>query len=161
MEMIVAEFEGLAMRLEAIGRGVLKQMRVVNFLNSLSEVSALSAVLSALRVIENLSWTKATTQILLESERKGVNSNGLERPERAMVANNGFIGACYTCGEVGHRRSDHIDCGRHQSRHPIRRYGGHGGGHRADSRQVDHPVDHRQGHGGAHQGDAGHEEDLH
>jgi gag-polypeptide of LTR copia-type len=55
MEMFVAEFEGLAMRLEAIGHGVSEQMRVVNFLNSLSEVSALSAVLSALRVIDNLS----------------------------------------------------------------------------------------------------------
>jgi hypothetical protein len=67
MQMFVAEFEGLAMRLEAIGHGVSEQMRVVNFLNSLSEVSAHSAVLSALRVIDNLSWTKATTQILLES----------------------------------------------------------------------------------------------
>jgi hypothetical protein len=66
MEMSVAEFEGLAMRLEAIGHGVSEQMRAVNFVNSLSEVSALSAVLSALRVIYNLSWTKATTQILLE-----------------------------------------------------------------------------------------------
>jgi gag-polypeptide of LTR copia-type len=55
MEIFVAEFEGLAMRLEAIGRGVSEQMRVVNFLNSLSEVSALSAVLSALRVKDNLS----------------------------------------------------------------------------------------------------------
>jgi hypothetical protein len=45
MEMFVAEFEGLAMRLEEIGHGVSEQMRVVNFLNSLSEVSALSAVL--------------------------------------------------------------------------------------------------------------------
>jgi gag-polypeptide of LTR copia-type len=80
MEMFVAEFEGLAMSLEAIGHGVSEQMRVVNFLNSLSEVSALSAVLSALRVIDSLSWTKATTQILLESELKGVNNNGLERP---------------------------------------------------------------------------------
>jgi hypothetical protein len=45
MEMFVAELEGLAMRLEAIGHGVSEKMRVVNFLNSLSEVSALSAVL--------------------------------------------------------------------------------------------------------------------
>jgi hypothetical protein len=52
MEMLVAEFEGLAMRLEAIGHEVSEQMRVVNCLNSLSEVSALSAVLSALRVID-------------------------------------------------------------------------------------------------------------
>jgi gag-polypeptide of LTR copia-type len=37
----VAEFEGLAMRLEAIGHGVSEQMRFVNFLNSLSEFSAL------------------------------------------------------------------------------------------------------------------------
>jgi hypothetical protein len=60
MEMFVAGFEGLAMRLEAIGHGVSEQMRV---LNSLSEVSALSAALSALRVIDNLSWIKAKTQI--------------------------------------------------------------------------------------------------
>jgi gag-polypeptide of LTR copia-type len=46
MDIFVAEFEGLAMRLEAIGHGVSEQMRVVNFLNSLSEISALSAVLS-------------------------------------------------------------------------------------------------------------------
>jgi hypothetical protein len=127
MEMFVAEFEGLAMRLEAIGHGVSEHMRVVNFLNSLSEVSALSAVLSALRVIDNLSWTKATTEIMLKSELKGVNNNGPERPERAMVSNNGFTGTCYTCGDVGHRSSDHIDRRRHQCRHPMRRYGGHGG----------------------------------
>jgi hypothetical protein len=68
MEMFVAEFEGLAMRMEAIGHGVSEQTRVVNFRNSVSEVSALSAVLSALRVIDNLIWTKTTTQILLETE---------------------------------------------------------------------------------------------
>jgi Zinc knuckle len=136
-------------------------MRVVNFLNSLSEVSALSAVFSALRVIDSLSWTKATTQILLESELKGFNNNGTERPERAMVVNNGFTGTCYTCGEVGHRSSDHIDRGRHQIRHPMRLYGEHGGRYHADSRQGDHHVDHRQGHGGARKGDAGYEEDCH
>jgi hypothetical protein len=90
-------------------------MRVVNFLNSLSEVPALSAFLSALCVIDNHSWTKATTQILLESELKGVKNNGPERPKRAMVANNGFTGTCYTCGEVDHRSSVHIDRGRHQN----------------------------------------------
>jgi hypothetical protein len=126
MEMFVPEFEGLAMRLEAIGYGVSEQMLVVNLLNSLSVVSALSAVLSALRVIYHLSWTKANAQILLESELKSFNNNGPERPGRAMVANNGFTGTCYTCGEVGHRSSDHIDRGRHQSRHPIGRYGRHG-----------------------------------
>jgi hypothetical protein len=83
-----------------------------------------------------------------------------------MVANNGFTGTCYTCSEVDHRSSDHIDCGRHQSRHPMRRYGGHGGGHHADSRQGDRHVDYRQGHGGARpggacQGGAGHEEEFH
>jgi gag-polypeptide of LTR copia-type len=171
MEMFVAEFEGLAMRLEAIGHGVAEQMRVVNFLNSLSEVSALSAVLSALRVLDNLSWTKATTQILLESELKGVNNNGPERPKRAMVANNRFTGICYTCREVGHRISDHIDRGRHQSRHPMRRYGRNGGVHHADSHQGDRHVDHRQGHGGARPGGvrqggarqegAGHKEGFH
>jgi gag-polypeptide of LTR copia-type len=146
MEMFVAEFEGIAMRLEAIGHGVSEQIRVVNFLNSLSEVSALSAVLSAFRVIDNLGWTKATTQILLESELKGVNKNGPERPERAMVANNGFTGTCYTCGEVCHRSSDHIDRRLHQSRHSMRRYDVHGGGHHADSHQGDHHFDNSQGH---------------
>jgi gag-polypeptide of LTR copia-type/Zinc knuckle len=148
MKMFVAEFEGLAMRLKDIGHGVSEQMRVVNFLNSLSEVSALSAVLSALRVIDNLSWTEATTQNLLESELKGVTNTGPGRPERAMVANNGLTGTCYTCGEVGHRSSDHIDRERHQSRHPMRRYGGHDEGHHAESRQEDHHVDNRQSHGG-------------
>jgi hypothetical protein len=161
MEMFVAEFEGLAMRLEAIGHGVSEQMRVVNFLNSLSEVSALSAVLSALRVIDNLSRTKATTQILLESELMGVSNNGPERPERAMVANNVFTCTCYTCGEVVHRSSDDIDRGRHQSCHPMGRFGRHGGGHHADSRQGDFHVDHRQGNEGARQGGAGHEEGFH
>jgi Zinc knuckle len=166
IEMFFAEFEGLTMRLEAIGHGVSEQMRVVNFLNSQSEVSGLSAVLPALRVIDNRSCTKATTQILLESELNGVNNNGPERPERAMVANNGFTGTCYTCGEVGHRSSDHIDRGRHHSRHPMRRYGGYGGGYHADCRQGDRYVDHRQGHGGARpggarQGGAGHEGDFH
>jgi hypothetical protein len=52
MKMFVAELEGLAMHLEAIGHGVSEQMRVVNFLKSLSEISALSAVLSALLAIE-------------------------------------------------------------------------------------------------------------
>jgi gag-polypeptide of LTR copia-type len=165
MEMFAAEFEGLAMRLKEIGHGVSEQMRVVSFLNSLSEVSALSAVFSALRFIDNLSWTKAATQILLESELKGVNNNGPERRERALVANNGFTGTCYTCGEVGRRSSDHIVCGRHQSRHFMHRYGGHGKEHHADSRQGDLHVDHRQGHegappGGAHQGGAGREEDF-
>jgi hypothetical protein len=45
LKVFVAEFEGLAVGPEAIGHGVTKQMRVVNFLNSLSEVSATSAVL--------------------------------------------------------------------------------------------------------------------
>jgi hypothetical protein len=162
MEMFAADFEGLAMCLEVIGHGVSEQMRVVNFLNSLPEVSVLSAVVSALRVIDNLSWTKVTTHILLESELKGVNNNGPERPECAVVANSGFTGTCYTCGEVGHRSSDHIDCERHQSRHPMRRYKGHGGRHHADSRRGYHHVDHRKGHGdarpgGARQGGAGHE----
>jgi hypothetical protein len=111
--MFVAEFEELDMRLEAIGHGFSEQMRVVNFLNSLSDISALSAVFSALRVLDNLSWTKATTQILLESELKGVKDNEPERPEHAMIANNGFTGTFYTCGEVVHRSLDHIGRRRH------------------------------------------------
>jgi hypothetical protein len=38
-EMFAAEFEGLAMRLDVTCHGVSEKMRVVNFLNSLSEVS--------------------------------------------------------------------------------------------------------------------------
>jgi hypothetical protein len=53
----------------------------------------------------------------------------------------------------------------------MRRYGEHGGGHQADSRQGDRHVDHRQGQGdarpggarqgGSRQGGVGHEEDFH
>jgi gag-polypeptide of LTR copia-type len=100
MEMFIAEFEGLSMRLDAIGHGFSEQMRVVTFLNSLSQVSALSAVLSALRGTDKVSWMKATTQILLESDMKGANNKGREYPERAMVASTGFSGICYTCGEA-------------------------------------------------------------
>jgi Zinc knuckle len=113
MEMFVAEFEGFSMRLNAIDHGASEQMRVVTFLNSLSEVPALSAVLSELRATDDLSWIKATTQILLESVMKGVNNKGREYPERAMNASTGFAGSCYTCGEAGHRSSDHFDQGRH------------------------------------------------
>jgi hypothetical protein len=60
--MISTEVSSLAAH--NLGHGVSEQMRAVNFLNSMSGVSALSAVLSALRVIDNLSWTKATTQNL-------------------------------------------------------------------------------------------------
>jgi gag-polypeptide of LTR copia-type len=80
MEMFIVEFEGLSMRQDAIVHGVSEQMRVVTFLNSLSEVSALSAVLSALRATDELSWIKATTQILLESDMRGVNNKGREYP---------------------------------------------------------------------------------
>jgi hypothetical protein len=66
MKMFVAEFEGMAMRLDAISHGVSEMMRVVIFLNSLSKVWALSAVLSALRDLGNHSWTKATAQIIVE-----------------------------------------------------------------------------------------------
>jgi gag-polypeptide of LTR copia-type len=61
MEIFIAEFEGLSMRLDAIGHRFSEQMRVVTFLNSLSEISTLSAVLSALRATDELSWVKATT----------------------------------------------------------------------------------------------------
>jgi hypothetical protein len=80
MEMFIAEFEDLSMRLDAIEHGVSEQMRVVTYLNSLSEISALSAVLSALRATDELSWIKAMTQILLESDMKGVNKKGREYP---------------------------------------------------------------------------------
>jgi gag-polypeptide of LTR copia-type len=65
MEMFVAEFEGLAMRLDAIGHGVSEQVRVVKYLNSLSEVSALSAVLWAIRITDKPIWIKATTQFMI------------------------------------------------------------------------------------------------
>jgi hypothetical protein len=47
-------------------------------------------VLSALRATDKLSRIKATTQILHESDMKGVNNKGREFPERAMVASTGF-----------------------------------------------------------------------
>jgi hypothetical protein len=138
------------MRLDAIGHGVSEQMRVVTFLNSLSEVSALFAVLSAFRATDDLSWIKATTQILLESGMKGVNNKGREYPERAMVASTGFAGTCYTCGEAGHRISDHYDQGRHHNRCPTR-HGARGAGNHADRRHGDRSADHRQRLGGARQ----------
>jgi gag-polypeptide of LTR copia-type/Zinc knuckle len=148
MEMFIAEFDGLSMRLDAIGHGVSEQMRVVTFLNSLSEVSALSAVLSALCATDELSWIKATTQILLESDMKGVNNKGREYPERAMVASTGFSGTCYTCGEAGHRSSDHFDQGRHHNCYPTR-HGARGAGNHTDRRHGDRRADHCQGLGGA------------
>jgi Zinc knuckle len=130
-------------------------MRVVTFLNSLSKVSALSAVLSALRVTDELSWIKATTQILLESDMKGVNNKGREYPERAMVSSTGFAGTCYTCGEAGHRSSDHFNQGRHHNRYPTR-HGARGAGNHTDRRHGDRRADHRQGLGGARQGGSPH-----
>jgi hypothetical protein len=120
MEMFLAEFERLAMRLKFIGHDISEKRRVVNFLNSLSEVSTPPGVLSTVRVTDDL--TKATTQILLRSELLSVSNNGPKRPERAIVANNGFSGTIYTCGYVCHRSSYHFDHGRHQSRHLKRRY---------------------------------------
>jgi hypothetical protein len=160
MDMFVAEFEGLTMRLDAIGHGVSEQMRIVTFLNSLSEVSALSAVLSALRATDDLSWIRATTQILLESGMKGVNNKGLEYPRRGMVASTGFAGTCYTCGEAGYRSSDHFDQGRHHNRYPTRHVA-RGAGNHADRCHGDCRADHRQGLGGARQGGARHAAELH
>jgi gag-polypeptide of LTR copia-type len=155
MEMFIAEFEDFSMRLDAIGHGVSEQMRVVTFLNSLSEVSALSAVLSALRATNELSWIKATTQILLKSDIKGFNNKGREYPERAMVASTGFAGTCYTCREAGHRSSDHFDQGRHHNRYPTR-HGARGAGNHTARRHGDRRADHRQVLGGARQGGALH-----
>jgi gag-polypeptide of LTR copia-type/Zinc knuckle len=160
MEMFIAEFEDLTMRLDAIGHGVSEQMRFVTFLNSLSEVSALYAVLSALRATDDLSWIKATTQILLESDMKGVNNKGREYPERAMVASTGFAGTCYTCGAVGHRSSDHFDQGRHHIRYPTR-HGARGAENHADRCHDDRRADHGQGHRGARQGGARHAAERH
>jgi gag-polypeptide of LTR copia-type len=153
MEMCIAEFEGLSMRLDAIGHGISEQMRVATFLDSLSEVSALSAVLSALRATDELSWVKATTQILLESDMKGVNNKGRKYPESAMIASTGFAGTCYTCGEAGRRSSDHFDQGRHHNRYPTR-HGASDAGNHTDSRHGDRRADHSQGLGGARQGGA-------
>jgi gag-polypeptide of LTR copia-type len=56
MEIFVAEFKVLAMRLEAIGHGVSEQMRVVNFsTRCLSCQPYLPSCRSALPVIDNLS----------------------------------------------------------------------------------------------------------
>jgi gag-polypeptide of LTR copia-type/GAG-pre-integrase domain len=156
MEMFIAEFEDLSMRVYAIGHDISVPMRVVTFLNSLSEVSALSAVLSALRATDELSWIKATTQILLESDMKGVNNKGREYPERAMVVSTGFAGTFYTCGEAGHRSSDHLDQDRHHNRYPTR-HGARGAGNHTGRRHDDRRADHRQGLGGAPHA-AGHHE---
>jgi hypothetical protein len=153
--MFIAKFEGLSMRLNAIGHGVSEQMRVVTFLNSLSEVSALSAVLSALRASDELSWIKAATQILLESDMKGVNNKGREYSERAMVVSTVFAGTCYTCGEGGHRSSDHFDQGRHHNRYPTR-HEARGAGNHTDRRHGDRRADNRQGLGSARKGCALH-----
>jgi gag-polypeptide of LTR copia-type len=160
MEMFIAEFEGLSMRLDAIGHGVSEQMRVVTFLNSLSEVSALSGVLSALRATDELSWIKATTQILLESDMKDINNKGRDYPERAMVVSTGFAGTCYTCGEAGHRSSGHSDQGLYQNRYPTR-HGARGAENHADSHHGYRRADHRQGLGGARQGGAHHAAERH
>jgi gag-polypeptide of LTR copia-type len=153
MVMFSAEFEGFSMRLDAIGHGVSEQMRVVTYFNSLSEVSTLSAVLSALRATQELSWIKATTQILLESDMKGVKNKGREYPERAMVASTGFSGTCYTCEKAGHRSSDHFNQGRHHNCYPTRHVARCAGNH-TDRRHGYRLADHRQGLGGARQGGA-------
>jgi hypothetical protein len=58
-----------------------------------------------------------------------------------MVTNNGFTGTYYTYGKVDHRSSDHMDRGRHQSRHPMRRYGAHGDEHHTESNHANYSSD--------------------
>jgi hypothetical protein len=114
-------------------------------------------VLAALRATDELSWIKAMTQILPKSDMKGVNNKDREYPERAMIANTGFTGTCYTSGEVGHRSSDHFDQGRHHGRRSTR-HGARGAGNHANRRQGGLRTD-RQGHGDARQGGACHDTD--
>jgi hypothetical protein len=108
MDMYVAEFEILSMRMEAVGH---QALLVANFTNSLSNVTVLHAVLSALRATEDLTWTKVSTQVLHEAELKGLNGNGriYDHEERVMAASSGFDGECFHCGEYGHRASAHSD----------------------------------------------------
>jgi gag-polypeptide of LTR copia-type len=76
MDMYVAEFESLSMRMEAVGHQVSEALLVANSINSLSNVTVLHAVLSALRATEDLTWTKVSTQVLHEAELKGLNGKG-------------------------------------------------------------------------------------
>jgi hypothetical protein len=73
MDMYVAEFESLSMRMEAGGHPVSEALLVANFISNLSNVTVLRAVLSALRATEDLTWTKVSTQVLHEAEIKGLN----------------------------------------------------------------------------------------
>jgi hypothetical protein len=77
-----------------------------------------------------------------------------------MVANNGFAGTCFTCGEVGLRSSNQFDHERHQCRHHMRRYVARVKGHHADRRQGYRCVEHRQDHESARQECASHEADF-
>jgi hypothetical protein len=113
-------------------------------------------MLSALRIMEDLIRIKATTQILLESDMKGADNKCREYPERAMIASTGFIGTCYTCGEVGYRSSDYLYQGRHHSRHSTYHVAC-GAGIHADRRQSDRRGDFHQFHGGVRQGGARHD----
>jgi Zinc knuckle len=77
-----------------------------------------------------------------------------------MIASTGFAGTCYTCGEVGHRSSDHFDQGRHHNRY-LTRHGAQGAENHADGRHGDRRADHRQGLGGARQAVARQDEERH
>jgi hypothetical protein len=76
MDMHVAEFVSLSMRMEAVGHPVSEALLVAKFINSLSNVTVLHAILSALRATEDLTWTKVPTQVLHEAEPEGLNGKG-------------------------------------------------------------------------------------
>jgi gag-polypeptide of LTR copia-type len=125
MDMYVAEFESLSMRMEAVGHPVSEAFLVANFISSLSNVTVPHAVLSALRATEDLTWTKVSTQFLHEADLKGLNGNSRmhDHEERVMAASSGFDGDCFHCGEYVHRASAHSD---ESSRNFARSQGGIG-----------------------------------
>jgi gag-polypeptide of LTR copia-type len=136
LDMYVAEFESLSMRMEAVGQPVSEALLVANFINSLSNVTVLHAFLSALRATEDLTWTKVSTQVLHEEDLKGLNRRGriYNLEERVMAASSGFDGECFHCGEYGHRASDNND---ESSRNFTKSQGGIGEHRRGPRRQND------------------------
>jgi hypothetical protein len=136
MDMCVAEFESISMRMEPVGRPVSEALLVANFINSLSNVTVIHAVLSALRATEDLTWTKVSKQVLHEAELMGLNGKGriYNHEERVMAASSDFDGECFHCVEYGHRVSAHSD---ESSRHFTRIQGVIGERRRGPRRQND------------------------
>jgi hypothetical protein len=106
--MYVTEFESLSMRTEAVGYPVSEALLVANFINSLSNVTVLHAVLSVLRATDDITWTKVSTKVLHEAELNG-KGRIYDHAERVMATSSGFDGECFHCGEYENRASAHSD----------------------------------------------------